>query len=124
MLKEKAAATKTALKNSIKEINGVNFLATEVDLDPSSIKDLAFNLGKEVPNLFFVAGSINKGKAMLTCYIDKTLVEQKNMDAGATVRELGKFINGGGGGQKFFATAGGKNPNGIADALKAAEELV
>lgn len=124
LLKEKAAATKTALKNSIKEINGVNFLATEVDLDPSSIKDLAFNLGKEVPNLFFVAGSINKGKAMLTCYIDKTLVEQKNMDAGATVRELGKFINGGGGGQKFFATAGGKNPNGIADALKAAEELV
>jgi len=124
LLKEKASATKTTLKNSIKEVNGVNFLATQVDLDPSSIKDLAFSLGKEVPKLFFVAGSINKGKAMLTCYIDKTLVEEKNMDAGATVRQLGKFINGGGGGQKFFATAGGKNPSGIADALKAAEELI
>ena len=61
---------------------------------------------------------------MLTCYISKELVAEKNLNAGQIVRELGKHIQGGGGGQPFFATAGGKNPKGITEALKAAEDYL
>src|SRR5690606_26615448 len=103
------------LRNQFEEINDVQFLAAKVDLDANSIKNLAFDLGKEHQNLFLVFAADNQEKAILTCYISKELVDSKNLDAGKVVRELGKFIDGGGGGQKFFATAGGKNPGGIKD---------
>ena len=61
---------------------------------------------------------------MLSCYISKDLVEDKNLNAGQVVRELGKHIQGGGGGQPFFATAGGKNPNGIEAALIEAKNYI
>jgi alanyl-tRNA synthetase len=61
---------------------------------------------------------------MLTCYVSKELVAEKNLNAGQVVRELGKFIQGGGGGQPFFATAGGKNVAGIQQALEKAIEFV
>ncbi|MNU05236.1 alanyl-tRNA synthetase [compost metagenome] len=61
---------------------------------------------------------------MLTCYISKELVAEKGLNAGQVVRELGKYIQGGGGGQPFFATAGGKNASGINEALTAAEAFV
>jgi alanyl-tRNA synthetase len=63
-------------------------------------------------------------KALLTCYIDKKLAKEKSLNAGQIVRELGKFIQGGGGGQPFFATAGGKNPKGITDALQQAKTYI
>jgi alanyl-tRNA synthetase len=124
LLKEKASGAKDNLKAQVKNIGGVNYLATKVDLDPASIKNLAFELGSEIDNLLFISGSTNKGKAMLTCYVDKKLVEEKNLDAGLIVRTLGKFIQGGGGGQKFFATAGGKNIDGLDQALKEAENFL
>jgi alanyl-tRNA synthetase len=61
---------------------------------------------------------------MLTCYIAKNLVEEKGLNAGQVVRELGKLIHGGGGGQPFFATAGGKNPGGIPKALERAKDYL
>ncbi|NQX84524.1 MAG: alanine--tRNA ligase [Flavobacteriaceae bacterium] len=121
LLKDKTKYLKGTLKAEIQDINGVNFLAKEVDLDPAGIKDLAFEIGGEVDNLFVLFGANNKGKAILSCYVSKNLVEEKSLNAGQIVRALGKYIQGGGGGQPFFATAGGKNPDGIAEALSAAK---
>ena len=64
------------------------------------------------------------GKALLSCYISKELVASKGLNAGQVVRELGKYIQGGGGGQPFFATAGGKKPDGIDEALNEAKKYV
>jgi alanyl-tRNA synthetase len=125
LLKEKAQNLSGTLKNQLQEINGVQFLATKVDLDQNGIKNLAFALGKEYENLFLLfATSENKEKAMLTCYISKELANERGYDAGKVVRELGKLIHGGGGGQNFFATAGGKNPGGIPKVLERAKEYL
>lgn len=118
--KDKAKGLKGELKNELEEINGVQFLAKEVPLDAAGMKDLAFELGAEVENLFLLFGSNHEDKALLTCYISKEIVAEKDLNAGTIVRELGKHIQGGGGGQPFFATAGGKNPAGINAALEAA----
>ena len=111
-------------QKEIQQHKGIAFLAKEVDLDAQAIKDLAFELGKNRDDLFVVLGSAKDDKPILSCYISKKLVKDKSMDAGKIVRELGKFIQGGGGGQPFFATAGGKNSAGIPQALKAAEDLI
>ncbi len=124
LLKDKAKNLIGDLENQLQDINDVKFLASEVDLDASSIKNLAFDLGKKHKNLFLIFGSKNNGKAILTCYVSKEIVESKNLNAGTIVRELGKYIQGGGGGQPFFATAGGKNPGGIKDALAKAKEYI
>ncbi len=124
LLKDKAKNLKGDLKSELQDINGVQFLAREVDLDASGIKDLAFEIGKEFNNLFLLFATNQNGKAMLSCYISKELVASKGLDAGKVVRELGKLIQGGGGGQPFFATAGGKHPEGIKDALVAAKKYI
>lgn len=124
LLKEKAKNVKGDLKNELTEINGVQFLAKQVDLDGGALKDLSFQLGGEVENLFLLLGSANNGKAIISCYISKDLAEEKGLNAGQIVRELGKHIQGGGGGQAFFATAGGRNPDGIAKALEEGEKFV
>lgn len=117
-LKDKAKSLKGDLIHEIEAINGINFLAKKLDLDQNSIKDLCFDIGNAVDNLFLLIGSESEGKAFLTCYIAKNLVEEKQLNAGKVVRELGTLIQGGGGGQPFFATAGGRNPEGIEQALE------
>lgn len=117
LLKDKAKSLKQELRGQIEERNGVYFLAREVDLNAAGMKDLAFELGQEFDQLFLVLGSKQDGKALLACYISKDLAEAKELNAGKIVKELGRFIQGGGGGQPFFATAGGKNPEGIPEAL-------
>lgn len=124
LLKDKAKNLKGDLKSQLEDVNGVKFLATQVDLDAGGIKNLAFELGSEFNNLFLLFGANVKGKAILTCYISKEVVAEKDMNAGTIVRELGKFIQGGGGGQAFFATAGGKNPEGIQQALNQAKSYL
>ncbi len=124
LLKEKAKNLKGELKGQIQEVDGVSFLAVEVDLDPSGAKDLAYELGNEFANLFVLFGSVSNDKPMLTCYVSKEIVETKGLNAGQIVRELGKYIQGGGGGQAFFATAGGKNPAGIAEAVSHAKDYL
>ncbi|MBL4664148.1 MAG: alanine--tRNA ligase, partial [Flavobacteriaceae bacterium] len=124
LLKDKAKNIKGELKTEISQVNGVNFLAKQLDLDANGLKDLAFELGGELDNLFLMFGSDAGGKALLTCYISKNLAQEKGLNAGQIVRELGKYIQGGGGGQPFFATAGGKNPDGISEALKEARKYL
>ena len=125
LLKDKAQNLSGEIKSRLQEINGVQFLATKIDLDQNGIKNLAFAIGKEHNNLFLLfASSEKKDKAMLTCYISKELANERGYNAGTVVRELGKLIHGGGGGQNFFATAGGKNPGGIPKALEGAKDYI
>jgi alanyl-tRNA synthetase len=124
LLKDKAKNIKGELLGEVRQINGVNFLSKQIDLDANGLKDLAFEMGGELDNLFLLFGSQADGKALLTCYISKELAKEKELDAGKIVRELGKHIQGGGGGQPFFATAGGKNPAGITEALAQFEKYL
>jgi alanyl-tRNA synthetase len=124
LLKDKAKNLKDDLLMELREVNGINFLAKKIDLDAAGIKDLSFEMGQKTENLFLLFAAEQDGKALLSCYISKDLVGSKNLNAGNIVRELGKFIQGGGGGQAFFATAGGKNPSGIPLALEKAEDYV
>ena len=124
LLKDKAKNIKGELKSELTEINGIQFLAKKLDLDASGIKDVAFELGSQFDNLFLLFAAEQNGKALLSCYISKELVASKGLNAGQVVRELGKYIQGGGGGQPFFATAGGKNPGGIDEALSEAKKYI
>ena len=108
----------------IKEVKGISFLAKKVDMEAPALKDLSFELGKNFDNLFLVLGATKGDKPIISCYISKALVSEKGMDAGKVVRELGKYIQGGGGGQPFFAIAGGKNTAGITQALAEAINLI
>ncbi|WP_445955561.1 alanine--tRNA ligase [Yeosuana sp.] len=124
LLKEKAKNIKGDLINELTEINGIRFLAKKLDLDATGIKDVAFNMGSQFDNLFLLFASEQEDKAFLTCYISKELVASKGLNAGKVVKELGKYIQGGGGGQPFFATAGGRKPAGIKEALEKAKDYV
>ncbi|MDO5968412.1 alanine--tRNA ligase [Flavivirga aquimarina] len=124
LLKDKAKNIKSELKSELQDINGIQFLAKKLDLDAAGIKDVAFELGSQFDNLFLIFGAEQNGKALLSCYISKALVASKELNAGQVVRELGKYIQGGGGGQPFFATAGGKNPAGIDEALVKAKDYL
>ena len=124
LLKDKAKNLKGELISEVENINGVNYLAKKIDLDQNSIKDLAYELGSQLDNLFLLVGAESNGKAFLTCFISKKLVKEKQLNAGIVVRELGKLIQGGGGGQPFFATAGGKNPKGIKEALEKGKNYI
>ncbi len=124
LIREKAKNLKVELNNEITTFNGLSFLAKKVDLDAGSIKDLSFQIGENFEDLFLLLASEQEGKAFLSCYISKELVSANNLDAGKVVRDLGKYIQGGGGGQPFYATAGGKNPEGISEALEKAKEYI
>lgn len=125
MLREKAKGLKSELLGRKQMINGINFIAERIDLDSAdAIKDLSFELRNQLDNLFMVLGAEVKGKPSLSVIISDNLVKDKNLNAGTIVRELGKEIQGGGGGQPFYATAGGTNPNGIAKALEKAKSYI
>tara|TARA_B110000967_G_scaffold137119_1_gene139988 strand:+ start:28 stop:2640 length:2613 start_codon:yes stop_codon:yes gene_type:complete len=124
LLKEKALLMKGDLKQEVDLVNGVHFLAKIVNLDASGIKDLSFELGQQFENSVLLFGSEQNGKALLSCYVSKELVASKGLNAGTIVRELGRYIQGGGGGQPFYATAGGKNPAGLQDALDKAKSYI
>lgn len=122
--KEKAMQVKHTLKSEITEINGVHFLAAQVELDAASIKDIAYQLKGEVSNFAGIFGGVEGDKCSLTIILAENLIQEKGLDAGKLIRELSKHIQGGGGGQPFFATAGGKHPAGIPQALEAFTAII
>ena len=120
----KAGDLKAELIKEIKEVNGVNFLAKKVDLDVGGIKKIAFQLKSELDNLFLVLCNENNGKANITILVSEELSKSKDLHAGNIVRVLAKEINGGGGGQPFFASAGGNNPAGIPKVFELAKKYI
>ncbi|GGG50034.1 alanine--tRNA ligase [Hymenobacter glacieicola] len=116
---------KDQLVGQVKVLGGVNFLAAQVQATSADgLKTLAFNLRQAVPNLVAVLGAEIEGKPQLAVMLDDELAKGGKLNASNLVRELAKEIQGGGGGQPFFATAGGKNVAGISAAIGKAEELV
>ena len=124
LLKEKVGALKTELEKDFQEVNGVNFLAKQVDLSMASTKDLASALGSSKSDSFVFLASVEDGQPNIHCYISKELVASKSLNANAVIKELGKYIEGNGGGQPFFASGKGKNANGISEALVHAIDFV
>ncbi len=124
LVKEKIEGLKNTLVADFQEINGIQFLAKQVDLSMSSTKDLAQAIGTSKPNAFVFLASIEENAPNIHCYISKELVAEKGLNAGNVIRELGKFIDGNGGGQPFFASGKGKNVNGIKEAIEKAVEFL
>ncbi len=122
---EKTQQVKKVLLEKIKKVNGINIIAERIELPSSeAIKNLSFELKNQVENLFFLAGAEIDGKALLSLILSDNLVKEKNLNATNIIRELAKEIQGGGGGQPFYATAGGKNPAGIEQAIKKADSFL
>jgi alanyl-tRNA synthetase len=122
---ERSSGLKNELAQKAEVINGVNFIAQKVQLpNADAIKNLAYQLKDIVPNLFLVLGAEINEKPSLTVMIAENLVKEKGLNAGNIVRELAKEIKGGGGGQPFFATAGGSDISGLDRALGMARNFI
>jgi len=125
MRNAQAGALKDQLKAKVETINEVQYLGAKIDLDDANaIKTLAFQLEKELDNAVIILGAEVKGKALLTIMISKEIAGQDKLHAGTMIRQLAKHIQGGGGGQPFYATAGGKNPAGLEAAIAEGREVV
>lgn len=121
---QQANSEKEEWRKSFQMMNGINFLAVRTSLDANTIKQIAFPLRKEMENVLLIVGSDADGKPSITVSISDNLVVEKGLNAGQIVRDLAKEIQGGGGGQAFFATAGGKDVSGLDKALEKAKGLV
>ena len=122
-MKEKEAAVKAKLIESAKEIHGVKVIKAVLPMPADAVKNIAFQLkGQITENLFVVIGSVHDDKPLLTVTMSDDQVKA-GLNAGQLVREAAKLIQGGGGGQPHFATAGGKNPDGLSAAVDKVVEL-
>ena len=124
LLKEKIEVLKNNFVSEFQVINGVNFLVKNVDLSMPSTKDLTQALGSSKENAFVVLASIDNNLPNIHCYISKDLVASKGLNANVVIKELGKYIDGNGGGQPFFASGKGKNKSGIKEVLVKAVDFV
>jgi len=122
---EKTIAIKTNIKSEIRNSNGVNLLVQLVNIsNAEQLKNLSFQLKTEVDNLFCVLGCVLNEKPMLSVIISDNLVKEKGLHAGNIIKELAKEIKGGGGGQPFYATAGGNDVNGLQAAIEKAKSFI
>ncbi|MFV0375751.1 MAG: DHHA1 domain-containing protein, partial [Mangrovibacterium sp.] len=119
--RESLKIAKSNLKSKVLMEQGVNIIAELIELDNAAlIKDLAYQLRGEVENLFLVLGAEVDGKPLLTVMIADNIVAEKGLHAGNIIREAAKLMQGGGGGQPFYATAGGKDVDGLQAAVEKA----
>ena len=122
-MKERAASLKADLVEKMACVNGINVIKAVVPMPADAVKNIVFQLRGEKPeNLLVVIGSVDSDKPLLTVSASEDLTA-KGINAGQLVREAAKLIQGGGGGQAHFATAGGKNPDGIISAVDKVVEL-
>lgn len=121
---DKAKEVKAGLINKALRINGINVIVERVDLNADAVKSISFELKNQLDNLFLFLGSETEGKPHLSLILSENLVNEKGLNATTIIRSLAKEIQGGGGGQPFYATAGGKNPAGLDSVLKKAKNLI
>ncbi len=125
MMTVQAQSVKQELLNNIQNINGVNLIAHNMPIQNTDVlKDLAYQLEREVGDAVIVFGCEVNAKPQLMVTISKNIVEEKSLDAGKMIRELAKEIRGGGGGQAFFATAGGTDSSGLDKAIEKASQML
>ena len=122
--KDKAKSIKGDLKKRISDQNGINVLAEIIDLDGASIQDILFQLKGEIDNFIGVIGGKEGSKCSLSIIASDNIVKEKGFHAGNTIKEVSGHIQGGGGGQPFFAKAGGKKPDGLRQAIDAVLEKI
>ena len=125
MQKERNQQLAKTLLTKTQKVGNLSIIAEKVDVDSAqTLKDLAFQLKPMAENLCLILAAEIEGKVSLAVMISDNLVKEKNLNAGNIIREISKEVDGGGGGQPFFATAGGKNPAGIEKALVKAKTMI
>ena len=124
LLKEKAQSIKQTLLSKVIAKNGINVIIEQISFDSAEeIKNILFEIRNQVENCVCVIGAEVKGKPSISVIIDDNLVKEKNLNAGNIIRDLAKEINGGGGGQPFYAQAGGSKLEGLSSAIEKAKAL-
>ena len=122
---EQAANLKNKIVHHMRTIKGITFVAAHVDLQSAeAVKNLAYSIADSVDNMFLVFTTLIDDKPGITVMLSESLIRDKKLNASAIVRELAKDIQGGGGGQPFYATAGGKNKEGLSTVLQKAEAII
>lgn len=122
---EKKGSLVKDLENRIHEVRGTHLVAEKVNVTSAGdLRDISFQMRKQTDKLVMILGAEIEGKAHLSIILSDELVKDKNLDASSLIRDIAKHIQGGGGGQSFFATAGGKDPGGIGNALEYAQKLI
>lgn len=126
LIQEQANGLRDGLRGKAQSVNGVAFIAAVLPVnDANAVKTLAFELERELAPAVVAFGSVNAEKPLLTVKISDNLVKERGLNAGTIVRELAqKFLKGGGGGQPFFATAGGSDTGGLKDAVEAVKHYI
>lgn len=123
--RQEAKRLKSTLIASARSISGIKLITAKVEVDDAAVlKDLSFQIKSELENVVLVLGTVIDSKALLAVAISDDVIKNKNYNAGNIVRDLAKDIEGGGGGQPFYATAGGKRPEGLEKALARADALL
>ena len=122
--KIKVQSMKKDIIKNIRLVNGVNVFLSELDLDLKSIKELCFMLSDQIDKLFIIILSKTNEKVFISCFISKDIVEEKELDASEIIKKLSPLIEGNGGGQSFFATAGGKKIDGIKSVISQSEKII
>lgn len=124
LLREKAQGIKQELLSKVQHKNGLNVIIEKISFDSAEeIKNILFEIRNQVENCICIIGAEVKGKPSISVIIDDNLVKDKNLNAGTIIKDLAKEINGGGGGQPFYAQAGGSKLEGLNTAMEKAKTL-
>jgi len=125
LMTARAALVKSDLLNKQHSGNGINIIAERIDLPSAeAVKNISYEIRNQVDNLVLLLGTVVDGKPLLSLIISDKLVKDKNLNASNIIRTIAKEIQGGGGGQAFYATAGGKNVSGLDKALEAGRNIL